>query len=72
MPTFMLTYLFCSSSQVLDIGFSFYRVFQEYEGAMSALTMNRNFLSDSYGDFLFNNDEFLWNPMMTYHKKRLL
>ena len=49
-----------------------YRAFQEYEGAMSALTINRNFLSDSYGDFLFNNDEYLWNPMTTYYRKRLL
>ena len=33
---------------------------------------NRSFLADGFGEFLFNNDEYLWNPLETYYKKRLL
>ena len=36
------------------------------------LENNRNYLSDSYDDFLYNNDEYLWTPVRTYYKKRLL
>ena len=48
------------------------RAFQEYENLTATLENNRNYLSDSYGDFLFNNDEYLWTPVRTYYKKRLL
>ena len=48
------------------------RAFQEYEDLTASLENNRNYLSDSYGDFLFNNDEYLWMPVRTYYKKRLL
>ena len=34
------------------------RAFQEYENLTASLENNRNYLSDSYGDFLFNNDEY--------------
>ena len=52
--------------------FSLIRAFQEYENLMATLENNRNYLSDSYGDFLYNNDEYLWTPVRTYYKKRLL
>ena len=48
------------------------RVFQEYENLISTMEHNRNYLSDSFGDFLFNNDEYLWTPIRTYYKKKLL
>ena len=48
------------------------RAFQEYENLTAALELNRSYLSDSYGDFLYNNDEYLWTPVRTYYKKRLL
>ena len=48
------------------------RAFQEYENLTATLENNRNYLSDSYGDFLYNNDEYLWTPVRTYYKKRLL
>ena len=48
------------------------RTFQEYENLTAVLEHNRSYLSDSYGDFLFNNDEYLWTPVKTYYKKRLL
>ena len=54
------------------IPFLLIRAFQEYENLMTTLENNRNYLSDSYGDFLYNNDEYLWTPVRTYYKKRLL
>ena len=48
------------------------RAFQEYENLATVLEHNRSYLSDSYSDFLFNNDEYLWTPVKTYYKKRLL
>ena len=45
------------------------RVFQEYENLIESMENNRNYLSDSFGDFLFNNDEYLWTPIRTYYKK---
>ena len=48
------------------------RVFQEYENLINTMDHNRNYLSDSFGDFLFNNDEYLWMPVRTYYKKKLL
>ena len=48
------------------------RAFQEYKNLTATLENNRNYLSDSYGDFLFNNNEYLWTPVRTYYKKRLL
>ena len=48
------------------------RVFQEYENLIESMENNRNYLSDSFGDFLFNNDEYLWTPIRTYYKKKLL
>ena len=39
---------------------------------MDTLENDRNYLSDSFGDFLFNNDEYLWTPVRTYYKKKLL
>ena len=47
------------------------RVFQEYENLISTMEHNRSYLSDSFGDFLFNNDEYLWTPIRTYYKKLL-
>ena len=47
------------------------RVFQEYESLIGTKEHNRNYLSDSFGDFLFNNDEYLWMPIRTYYKKLL-
>ena len=52
--------------------FSLNRAFQEYENLTAVLEHNRSYLSDSYSDFLFNNDEYLWTPVRTYYKKRLL
>ena len=52
--------------------FCFDRVFQEYENLTATLEHNRSYLSDSFGDFLFNNDEYLWTPIRTYYKKKLL
>ena len=54
------------------VPFSLNRAFQEYENLTATLENNRNYLSDSYGDFLYNNDEYLWTPVRTYYKKRLL
>ena len=48
------------------------RVFQEYEKLIESMENDRNYLSDSFGDFLFNNDEYLWTPLRTYYKKKLL
>ena len=48
------------------------RVFQEYEKPIESMENNRNYLSDSFGDFLFNNDEYLWTPIRTFYKKKLL
>ena len=48
------------------------RVFQEYENLIGTMEQTRNYLSDSFGDFLFNNDEYLWTPIRTYYKKKLL
>ena len=48
------------------------RVFQEYENLIGTMEHNRNYLSDSFGDFLFNNDEYLRMPIRTYYKKKLL
>ena len=48
------------------------RVFQEYEKLIESMENNRNYLSDSFGDFLLNNDEYLWTPIRTYYKKKLL
>ena len=47
-------------------------VFMEYENLTGAMEHNRSYLSDSFGDFLFNNDEYLWTPVRTYYKKKLL
>ena len=33
------------------------------------MDQDRNYLSDSFGDFLFNNDEYLWTPVRTYYKE---
>ena len=55
-----------------NFSFSFDRVFQEYENLISTMDHDRNYLSDSFGDFLFNNDEYLWTPIRTYYKKKLL
>ena len=55
-----------------NFSFSFDRVFQEHENLTSTMEHNRNYLSDSFGDFLFNNDEYLWTPVRTYYKKKLL
>ena len=41
------------------------RVFQEYENLIGTLEHNKNYLSDSFRDFLFNNDEYLWMPIRT-------
>ena len=62
-------------SLFLSLAFSFFlldRAFQEFDNLTATLEHNRNYLSDSYGDFLFNNDEYLWTPVRTYYKKRLL
>ena len=48
------------------------RVFQEYEKLIESMENDRNYLSDSFGNFLFNNDEYLWTPLRTYYKKKLL
>ena len=48
------------------------RVFQEYEKLIESMENDRHYLSDSFGDFLFNNDEYLWTPLRTYYKKKLL
>ena len=59
----------------LSLVFSFFlldRAFQEFDNLTATLEHNRNYLSDSYSDFLFNNDEYLWTPVRTYYKKRLL
>ena len=55
-----------------SFSFFFDRVFQEYENLISTMEHDRNYLSDSFGDFLFNNDEYLWTPVRTYYKKKLL
>ena len=60
------------SSLPIVFPFSLIRAFQEYEDLTATLENNRNYLSDSYGDFLYNNNEYLWTPVRTYYKKRLL
>ena len=67
--------LFLYIRSILIDNFPFFfldRVFQEYEDLISTMEYNRNYLSDSFGDFLFNNDEYLWTPVRTYYKKKLL
>ena len=54
------------------IPFLLIRAFQEYKNLTATLENNRNYLSDSYGDFLYNNDEYLWTPVRTYYKEKTL
>ena len=61
-----------TGSSLLIVSLLLDRVFQEYENLIDTLENNRNYLSDSFGDFLFNNDEYLWTPIRTYYKKKLL
>ena len=72
----LFIYGFHTLGLFLSLAFSFFlldRAFQEFENLTTAtLEHNRNYLSDSYGDFLFNNEEYLWTPVRTYYKKRLL
>ena len=49
-----------------------FRVFQNYELQMRDLQADRSYLADGFGEFLFNNDEYIWSPLETYYKKRLL
>ena len=72
---YLTAYGFYTLGLFLSLAFSFFllnRAFQEYENLTATMEHNRNYLSDSYGDFLFNNDEYLWTPVRTYYKKRLL
>ena len=72
---YLTAYGFYTLGLFLPLAFSFFlldRAFQEYENLTAAMEHNRNYLSNSYGDFLFNNDEYLWTPVRTYYKKRLL
>ena len=72
--TYCITFycLYTDSFLPTVIPFLLIRAFQEYENLTATLENNRNYLSDSYGDFLYNNDEYLWTPVRTYYKKRLL
>ena len=56
----------------LQIGVYTFRVFQNYELQMRDLQADRSYLADGFGEFLFNNDEYIWSPLETYYKKRLL
>ena len=71
---YIITYCLYTLGSFLPIVFPFSlnRAFQEYKNLTAVLEHNRSYLSDSYGDFLFNNDEYLWTPVKTYYKKRLL
>ena len=71
---YIIAYYLYTLSSFLPIVFPFSlnRAFQEYQNLTAMLENNRNYLSDSYGDFLYNNDEYLWTPVRTYYKKRLL
>ena len=71
---YIIAYCFYTLGSFLPMvsPFSLNRAFQEYENLTAVLEHNRSYLSDSYSDFLFNNDEYLWTPVRTYYKKRLL